>query len=111
MGYDSVDFIAGHGSRFDFDLREDSGPITEYDFVWVRITKDKQTVLATDIERQQLGPTTLLYTFDTRGDYMLHVSYRNGSEVLAEASFPFVVVPDKDTTLISVREAIAVLSG
>ncbi len=92
VGYDPVDFLAGDASRFDFDLREESGPITDYDYVWVRITKEKKTLFATGIERQTLGPTTLVYTFDTPGDYVLHVSYRQGADVMAEASFPFTVL-------------------
>ena len=92
VGYDPAEFMAGYASRFDFDLREESGPVTEYDYVWVRITKEKQTLFATGIERQLLGPTTLLYTFDIPGNYTLHVSYRQGTDVMAEASFAFTVV-------------------
>lgn len=92
VGYDPEEFMAGYASRFDFDLREESGLITDYDYVWVRITKEKRALFATGIERQMLGPTTLVYTFNTPGDYVLHVSYRQGADVMAEASFTFTVL-------------------
>ncbi len=94
VGYEPETFVAGRYIRFDLLLREPvSGEVlTMYDHVWVRIRKDKETLLATGIVRQALGPTTLLYTPDSAGDYALEVSYRDAEgEEVAEAELPFTV--------------------
>lgn len=94
VGYDPVDFVAGYSSRFGLELLNEARDILEYDHAWVRITREGVTVLATGIAKQSLGPTTLLYVFQTPGEYTLHVSYRTEEDVLAEASFPIQVVED-----------------
>lgn len=92
VGYDPDVFVEGYAHRFDFDVRAESDlRILPYDYVWVRITQGKRTLLATGLERQELGPTTLLYSFESAGMYEIHVSYREGSDVMAEASFPIDV--------------------
>lgn len=94
IGYDPVDFVAGYSSRFDLELRNAAREMQDFGHVWVRITKDDRTVLATGVAQQDLGPTSLLYVFETPGTYELNASYRNDSGVIAEAAFPITVTAD-----------------
>lgn len=93
IGYDATEFRAGQSVRFDFDLK-DAETQKDIDFaqVWVRIVREKETLLATGIFHQPIGPTTLLYTFPEQGNYTLEASFRtqNGGEI-AMASFPVAV--------------------
>ena len=111
IGYDPLEFTTGFNSRFDFELRDLSRDLLDYGHVWVRIAQGKRTVLATGIAHQSLGPTTLLYTFDQPGDYTLNVSYREGGDVLAEATFPLKVYPDPEESTVSLAALAAFLGG
>ena len=92
IGYDPAVITAGQYTRFDFNLwvgATTSAEIADFSQVWVRILHDKDTLLATGIFHQSIGPTTLLYTFPEAGAYLLDVSFRDadGNEIAA-ASFP-----------------------
>jgi hypothetical protein len=104
VGYDPVTFVAGQYTRFDFNLwigktSTDSNGITSgtpqsFAQVWIRIlNKNTQdTLLATGIWSQPIGPTTLLYDFEEPGNYTLEVSYRDaqGNDI-AVVSIPISV--------------------
>ena len=95
VGYDPISITAGQSARFDFSLWSDTVKTkpAKFDEVWTRVvSQDKNTLLATGIRRQPLGPTTLLYTFEQGGSYSLQVSFRTvtGDEIAA-AVFPFTV--------------------
>lgn len=98
VGYDPEVFETQRSARFDFELRDlESRDYVTYDHVWVRIIREKRTLLATGVRRQDIGPTTLLYLFGEPGTYMLEVSYRRiDGEEFASTSFPLTVVPGKD---------------
>lgn len=53
VGYDPAVFMAGQHSRFDFGLFKDRADTESVDFaeVWVRIKKEKETLLATGIRK------------------------------------------------------------
>lgn len=101
VGYTPDRFVAGEYAVFDFLLWRDAanvGKPVDFTEAWVRVLRDKETLLATGIRRQQLGPTTLLYTFANPGEYSLSVSFRNQkSDELAAAEFRFKVL-SKDSS-------------
>ncbi|MCE9541465.1 hypothetical protein K8R03_02800 [Candidatus Kaiserbacteria bacterium] len=93
IGYDPNEFQVGLSARFDFQLLEEkNSDITAYDHVWVRLVRNEKTLLATGIRQQQLGPTTLLYSFLDAGTYKIEASFRDkeGND-MAVASFPFSI--------------------
>lgn len=98
VGYDPAIFVEGRYTRFDFGLfkdRADTGSIP-FAEVWVRIKKEKNTLLATGIRTQPIGPTTLLYTFQNAGNYSLETSFRDKEGVeIAAASFPITVIAEE----------------
>lgn len=96
IGYDPATFTAGQYTRFDFLLWKgevNTGELAPYDQVWVRlIDTDRNTLLATGVWHQPIGPTTLLYLFVKPGTYMLETSFRDAeSNDIAVASFPITV--------------------
>lgn len=95
IGYDPVAITAGNYENFNFKLRNtaSSDPVP-FVQVWVRVVKDKSTVLATGLFDQPIGPTTLLYQFDVPGDYTLEASFRDadGNDI-STGSFTFTVQP------------------
>lgn len=114
VGYDAPSIVAGQSVRFDFNLWKDSAESASADFVhvWVRIIKDKGTLLATGIYHQSIGPTTLLYTFADAGSYTLEASFRNaGGDELASALFPITVSEARETFPIYVLYAAVFLLG
>ena len=86
---------------FDFQLRGInttliSGSDTEYTDVWVRIESNNKTLLATGIYNAEFGGPRLSYVFPKEGEYTIFVRYENGSDTLAEISFPMTVVPESE---------------
>ena len=101
IGYDPVAYVAGQSVRFDFVLRDEkSGQNVSFDQVWVRVTNENNTKLATGLFRQPFGPTTLLYVFAPPGEYTLEASFRDVSgHELAVSSFPMVVLEGDSSSL------------
>ncbi len=95
IGYDPVSVTAGNYENFNFKLRTTatSEPVP-FAQVWVRIITNKNTVLATGLFDQPIGPTTLLYQFEVPGNYTLEASFRDadGNDI-STGSFPFTVAP------------------
>lgn len=115
IGYDPTVFVAKQYARFDFNLLKNATDVDSIPFVevWVRIKKEKQTLLATGIRKQPIGPTTLLYSFESPGQYSLDVSFRDteGNEISA-ASFPITVIPKEgDTTSENIQRILLLLLG
>lgn len=95
VGYDPSTFVAGQYTRFDFLLwrgGEKTNSSAAFNQVWIRIQKGGDTLLATGILKQPVGPTTLLYEFTTPGSYTLDASYRDaeGNDI-ATSSIPITV--------------------
>lgn len=93
VGYDPVQFTADQSTRFDFVLSDEkTNERRNFDQVWVRITNEDGTLLATGLFRQPFGPTTLLYVFAKPGAYTIASSFRDASgNEIAAASFPLTV--------------------
>lgn len=101
VGYEPEFPEAERQARFDFELwrfeeeqvaYSDRTPIP-YSHVWVRILKERMTIFASGIHRQDIGPTTLLYMFPSEGEYTLIVSYRGEGGEVASAEFAITVNP------------------
>ncbi len=94
IGYDPPQPQGGERIVFDFNLKSkvDKTP-EDFDYVWVRLEKDKSTLLATGIARADFGPTSLLYQVpnDLHGDLTVNVRYQKGDQALAETEFTIPV--------------------
>ena len=117
VGYDPATFTAGEYTRFDFLLWRgpaDTGELTDFAQVWVRIlaVNEKNTVLATGIWKQPIGPTTLLYEFQKAGKYTIETSYRDvqGNDI-AVASFPVDVAAADSSMFASLMPLLALCIG
>ncbi|GEM_PF-1349861 len=99
IGYDSVAPIAGEHGRFDFSLRHlNTKDPAEFSEVWVRVLRGEKTFLATGIQKQEIGPTTLLFVFPREGSYTLEASYRSaGGGEIAKAAFSIPVLPTEES--------------
>jgi hypothetical protein len=100
IGYEPDVFREGRYTRFDFELRRASDKeFVPHDEIWVRILREKQTVLATGIRRQDIGPTTLLFTFEEAGEYRLEASYRSNGRNIATTSIPLTIEEQEESFL------------
>lgn len=91
IGYVPDTFEALNPSTFSFSLLDPKKEEKEFSDIWVRIENDGKTVFATSVKKQELGETTMIYTFPDKGNYELFVRYQNGDEKLAETSIPLEV--------------------
>ncbi|MDP2735893.1 MAG: hypothetical protein Q8P12_06845, partial [bacterium] len=89
IGYQPANPRAGIPVAYDFLLTDSAtGRPAEFDFMWVRVSKGKNTVLATGIAKAEFGPTTLVYTYPEGGDdYEIAVRFEGAEATLAEATF------------------------
>lgn len=113
IGYDPDPMEANRATRFEIELRNlDREMVQDHEYVWVRILRGEETILATGIHRQFFGPTTLLYTFAERGDHEMHISFRTreGKE-LASAEFPIVVASQMQYNWPAILTGCAALVG
>ncbi len=92
VGYDPLVFEEGSYARFDLALKNEDGSPAVFSEVWVRIVQNKNTLLATGVRHEPIGPTTLLYVFPAEGQYSLEASFRTdtGTE-LSVGTFPITV--------------------
>lgn len=115
IGYDPTIFVAKQYARFDFNLLKNANDTDSLPFaeVWIRIKRDKETLLATGVRKQPIGPTTLLYSFESSGQYSLEASFRDteGNEISA-ASFPITVTPQEGgSTSENIQRSLFLLFG
>ncbi|MBX9765382.1 hypothetical protein K2X83_01950 [Patescibacteria group bacterium] len=101
IGYSSPAPTVGEAVVFDFQVRTVgtkliSGSDTEFSDVWVRIESEKKVLLATGLYNAEFGGPRLSYVFLKEGDYTVYARYENGSETLAEVSFPLTVLPSSE---------------
>ena len=66
-----------------------------------RLEHNGKTVLATGAGKASLGATTLLFKANETGEWILHVRFEDGDDVMTEASFPFMVEHDAQWTAYS----------
>lgn len=102
VGYNPISITARDYASFDFlfwkgaatSPTNPTGTPADYAQVWIRIIRDKETLLATGVMHQQYGPTTLLYSFPEAGNYTMEASFRTAEgDEIAIASIPISVAP------------------
>jgi hypothetical protein len=98
IGYSSPAPEVNEAVVFDFQIRNSdteliSGSDAEFSDVWVRIESEEKTLLATGLYNAEFGGPRLSYVFLKEGEYTVYVRYENGSDALAETSFPMTVLP------------------
>jgi hypothetical protein len=92
VGYDAEELIAGQAILFDFNLLDKTGKeFIDYTNIWVKIEKDTETFLSTNIHRSRFGLPGLTYIFSAPGEYTLNVRFQNENESLAENTFTLSV--------------------
>lgn len=101
IGFSSPAPEVGEAVVFDFQLRGIdteliSGSDTEFSDVWVRIESDGKVLLATGLYNAEFGGPRLSYVFPKEGEYTIFARYENGSDSLAETSFPITVLPNSN---------------
>jgi len=89
IGYDTPQPVAGSRIILDFALSDTASTTVPFEYVWVRLEHEKQTLLATGIAQAEFGPTSLLYMLPETlsGDLAVHVRYQSGNTALAETDF------------------------
>lgn len=113
IGYDPVSPVAGDRLLFDFTLVDTASTSIPFDYVWVRIEKDKRTILATGITKAEYGPTSLLFAIpdDLSGELKLFARYQRDDDALAEADFTMMVAPKKTPISAYVPLGVATVVG
>lgn len=98
IGYSPEEIEAGTSVRLDFNIFEEaSGSPVPFSDVWLRITKEEQTLFAGGIQRADFGGTGVMYTPPDAGVYTISARFQNNGEALAEAEFPLDVQPSDET--------------
>lgn len=90
IGYDRIGFRPGEEVKFDFDLyRTDAeAPAFEpFETVLFEVAKDGQIIESREIENERDFIPSTTYAFPTDGDHVVHVAYRRGEEIVAQADF------------------------
>ena len=96
IGYKPAPLVSGDRAVFDFNLKQlpnlDS---VSFDYVWVRVEYNKQTLLATGVARADIGPTSLLIALPNtiKDAIVLNVRYQKGENALAETEFTVPITP------------------
>lgn len=91
IGYSVEEFTDDTSVIFDFEILDEDGNEIFFSDIWVRIVREKSTVLATGVHNADLGGALLTYKFPETGEYVLHVRYQNDGKKVAEAEFPIIV--------------------
>jgi hypothetical protein len=101
IGYDPENGTALSTFVYDFGLlKPDTKEPIEFTDVWVRISKDKKTYLATGISKARIGKTTLAYIYPEEGTYQMSVRFQNGKDTLSETTFDLIVSPYKSNSFV-----------
>lgn len=95
IGYEPGDMYVGGRMVLDIELNDLDRKLTDFSRVWLRVARDKETLLATGVGKADLGPTTFMIRIpqEWEGDIMLHVRYEREGDGIATASFPLTVAP------------------
>lgn len=94
IGYDRIGMRPGEEVTFDIDLFTQSGAVAFATFTHVDIEiadANAVTVLDTTLENDAVNVPILKHTFADEGMHTLHVTYRNGGDQLAYATFDMPV--------------------
>lgn len=105
VGYDPEFPKVGQRFLIDIALREGSetGPVVDFDSVWVRMSQERKTYFASGIAQSLLGPTTMVITLPeaAEGPMTLSMRFEKDGEAIAEHDFEGLVVapaPDPFST-------------
>ncbi|NQV92952.1 hypothetical protein HQ403_00460 [Candidatus Kaiserbacteria bacterium] len=109
IGYEPETVTSESRVRFNFSIsNEESNDEVMYSDVWVRINEGSQTVFASGIHHPEFDGAGLLYTFPKEGNYEISTRFQNGSESLAEVTFPLEVQSAGEDTATSTPSLLAV---
>lgn len=93
VGYSPEILYVNSPASFDFRISKGEEKI-EFTDVWVRVSQGPKTFFASGIYNQNLGGSTLIYTFPQEGEYVLNVRYQKNGENIVEGEFPITVLVD-----------------
>lgn len=97
IGYDTKPIEANAPVTFDFNVKDiKTDEYLEFGDAWVRFEIGNETYFATGVYRQELGATTLVYTFPKPGNYNMYVRFENKDQQLVEGTIPITVEPNTD---------------
>ncbi len=77
----------------------------------MRIERGSTTVFATGINKPIFGSTTLTYTFDKEGEYILYTRFENEREAIVEGKQKFVVYGSNNKGPFIIIYIIFILTG
>ncbi|NBV77734.1 hypothetical protein EBR66_06240 [bacterium] len=97
VGYDPASPQVDDRIVFDFAFKNADGARAMFDSVWVRMTQNSKTVLATGIAHAKVGGTTLVWLPARDGPLTLAVRYERAGEPLAEAAFDIPIAPKEES--------------
>ena len=107
VGYEPETITEGDRVVLNFELwkvdEAEARESTDFTRVWTRLEHGGVTMLATGVAAPQFGPTSLLFSAHSPGEWVLHVRYERDDEVIAESSFPFTVSESSNATSSFVR--------
>jgi len=97
VGYDPESPQVGKRFLIDVALRagSETAPEVEYDSVWVRMSRERATYLATGVMNSSMGPTTLVITLpeEAEGTMTLAMRFEKDGVTVAEHNFELPVAP------------------
>lgn len=97
IGYDTKPIEDNAPVTFDFNIKDiQTDEYLDFGDAWVRIESGNATYFATGVFRQELGATTLVYTFSKPGKYNMYVRFENKDQQLVETTIPIEVNPNSD---------------
>lgn len=96
IGYSPEEPYVGGAVSFDFGLLKDGSGV-DFSDLWVRISKEEQTVFAGGIYNATFGGARLSATFPESGEYTVSARYQNEGEEIVSAEFPLQVEPLADS--------------
>lgn len=100
VGYNALGTIrAGEAIHFDFTLFDalQKTPVAFTD-VWTKISKDNVVVFAAGLQKKDILPAGMIYSFSESGNYELGLRFQNNDATLTETSFT-ITVESKDSPM------------
>lgn len=95
IGYSELP-VAGESVTFGFSARDAEKNAISFDQIWVRISKDSATYVATGLAKAPIGKTVLTYRFPETGSYAIEVRFERAGESVAEHTFILTASASED---------------
>lgn len=86
IGYSELP-STGESTTFDFSARDAEKNAISFDQIWVRVSKDSATYVATGLAKAPIGKTVLTYRFPEAGSYDMEVRFERAGVSVAEHTF------------------------